>query len=576
MRLRNALLQYQPCSNAFALDTAILNWILHFLPGTHLKTYRRFLRPGALAAALLVLLAGCGGSTVDAPALQPSLLAAVSSTGTSTTFSGNRSAYTITPSGNTFSVKDNATGVPTLIATTVETLVFADVSVNLNIGKSALTISAADLNTLIEIYIGFFGRVADADGLKFWIDKRAAGWSLELIANSFYDAAISPQYSALTGYAPGMSDRNFITIVYRNVLYRPTPDTAGVDYWLAWLAQPNRSRGALVLEMLTAAHAFKGNAEFGFVPDRLDNLITVGKFATVQQGLNFSTYAQSVAIATKVTPTDTTAALAEVGVADTAFNLPTYLWASGAGADVLMYRKPTTITITGQNLDQGISMTAPACSGIAEVAGGTATRRSFTCTPTATGTLQFSVSKSADSSILLLLNAVIPQPQITMKTSMGDMVLELNPVNAPITTNNFLVYVNESFYTNTLIHRSVNSGIHIIQGGGFNTSFVQKPTYAPIKLEVPNGLLNKRGTIAMARLSSPVDSATAQFFINTQDNGFANDNLNGYAVFGYVVSGMDVAERIQVAPTTTGSAAGTTFQDIPYPIITVYSVTQTK
>lgn len=149
-------------------------------------------------------------------------------------------------------------------------------------------------------------------------------------------------------------------------------------------------------------------------------------------------------------------------------------------------------------------------------------------------------------------------PRIKFETTMGDFVLELDPVKAPVTTANFLKYVEAKFYDNLLFHRIVKkppSGIGVIQGGGFKLEEgipTQQKTFSPIVNEANNGLSNKRGTISMARTAAP-NSATSQFFINTVDNealdpgGF---DANGYAVFGKIVEGMEVIDKIGAVATT--------------------------
>jgi peptidyl-prolyl cis-trans isomerase A (cyclophilin A) len=140
-------------------------------------------------------------------------------------------------------------------------------------------------------------------------------------------------------------------------------------------------------------------------------------------------------------------------------------------------------------------------------------------------------------------------PQVLIKTSMGDITLELYPDKAPITVKNFLAYVDEKAYDGTVFHRVIDS--FMIQGGGFTPDGKEKPTNSPIKLESNNGLKNEKYTIAMARTSVP-DSATDQFFINVNNNEFLNYGARdaGYAVFGKVVRGMDVVDAIAKVKTT--------------------------
>jgi len=143
------------------------------------------------------------------------------------------------------------------------------------------------------------------------------------------------------------------------------------------------------------------------------------------------------------------------------------------------------------------------------------------------------------------------QPRVRMQTNMGDIVIELNRDKAPKSVDNFLRYVKEGHYDGTVFHRVIPN--FMIQGGGFTQDLQQKSTHEPINNEANNGLKNKRGTIAMARTSDP-HSATAQFFINVVDNDFLDHTDPtprgwGYTVFGTVVEGMDVVDKIAKVPT---------------------------
>ena len=153
------------------------------------------------------------------------------------------------------------------------------------------------------------------------------------------------------------------------------------------------------------------------------------------------------------------------------------------------------------------------------------------------------------------------QTKVKFTTSLGDIVIALNSEKAPLSVANFLTYVNEGFYNGTIFHRVIKG--FMAQGGGFDTSFNQKAVHGPIQNEADNGLPNTRGSIAMARTNDP-HSATAQFFINYKDNGFLNHSGKnasgwGYAVFGEVIEGMDVVDKMAEQP--TGNRGG--HQDVP-------------
>ncbi len=164
------------------------------------------------------------------------------------------------------------------------------------------------------------------------------------------------------------------------------------------------------------------------------------------------------------------------------------------------------------------------------------------------------------AALLVTSTALAANPQVELKTNMGSIVIELYPDKAPKTVENFLQYVKDGHYKGTIFHRVIPG--FMIQGGGFNPDFVQKPTRAPIRNEANNGLKNDVGTLAMARTSDP-NSATAQFFINVADNQPLNYSPAnpGYAVFGKVVKGMDVVNRIAGVPTGRGPVPP--HQDVP-------------
>ncbi len=168
-------------------------------------------------------------------------------------------------------------------------------------------------------------------------------------------------------------------------------------------------------------------------------------------------------------------------------------------------------------------------------------------------------SCAAALSFALASTAAQANPDVLFKTSLGDIKVELDPAKAPKTVDNFLSYVRAGHYNGTVFHRVIPG--FMIQGGGFTPDLKEKPTNAPIPLESKSGLKNVAGTIAMARTSDP-NSATSQFFINTVNNAsldFPNPDGNGYAVFGKVVSGMDVVQKIQTVPTHSDGM----MQDVP-------------
>lgn len=194
------------------------------------------------------------------------------------------------------------------------------------------------------------------------------------------------------------------------------------------------------------------------------------------------------------------------------------------------------------------------------------------CQVTATGPLPISI-RAANGGFLYSTTLTVPKPQVTLVTSSGTAVIELNPDVAPTTVNNFLGYVNKGYYSSTLFHRVIAG--FVIQGGGYTAGMIKKEGQdAPIPLEADKGLLNTRGTVAMARTSDP-NSATSELFVNLVDNpslDYQNANSPGYAVFGTVVQGMNVVDAI--AGVSTGTVGG--FSDVPTTDVTISVARQTK
>lgn len=161
-------------------------------------------------------------------------------------------------------------------------------------------------------------------------------------------------------------------------------------------------------------------------------------------------------------------------------------------------------------------------------------------------------------------------PVVVMETSMGTIKIQLDDGHAPNTVKNFLEYVDDKHYDGTVFHRVIED--FMIQGGGFEPGLKEKKTKEPIKNEAPNELSNKRGTIAMAR-TNDLNSATAQFFINVKDNPFLDDPQRPYCVFGKVVEGLDVVDKIRKVKTTrVVGPRGQPMADVPEKDVVIKSV----
>ena len=246
---------------------------------------------------------------------------------------------------------------------------------------------------------------------------------------------------------------------------------------------------------------------------------------------------------------------------------------SDIAVNQLKYGQPSQFTLTGNFSDNEINVSTKNCKGLALVAGGTTTSKSVTCTISAAGTgVVILEAKLADGTVLKSVSFDVPNPQVSLVTNLGSMVVELNPTATPLSTDNFLQYVNSKFYDNTIIHRIVTTGIFVAQGGWLSpTPAVQPGQKAAIALEVNKGLSNLKGTIAMAR-SAELNSATSQFYFNLADNVALDTAGGGYAVFGKVVAGAEVLDAMANVKTITAFGLA----DFPASNVIVLSATQTK
>lgn len=233
-------------------------------------------------------------------------------------FGGARSQYVLSSTGQGHLVQDTSPGrdgTDTLAA--VEMLVFSDSTVDLTMGQKAAAISASDLQTLEELYVGFFNRIPEAAGLRYWIGQLESGVTLRSVADQFYSAGV--QFDV---FSEDMTEAEFITVIYANVLGRTgatAPNSQEIGYWQGWLHTGTHSKGAMVLEMLSNSHTgFTGHPEFGWVVDLLDNKAEVADYFAVRQGLSYTdpqtNIARGIEIAAAITPSDTAAAIALIGV----------------------------------------------------------------------------------------------------------------------------------------------------------------------------------------------------------------------------------------------------------------------
>lgn len=283
----------------------------------------------AFSAALLATLFACGGNVQQNPST-PTLKSAppAAPADITATFTGPRNNYRIVRTTTGFTVKDLVGNGGDVTLTNHTIAKFSNMFISLTAGDQSKTISASDLKTLTELYIAFFNRVPDGNGMIYWIGQIRSGRKIEDLANNFYDAAII--FSDVTGYKADMSNADFVKIIYKNVLGRDEVDAEGMAYWTDALVKPAgtvgaETRGTLIRTIINSAHTFKGHETLGWVADLLDNKVSVGLYFSIQHGINYNTDNESISegvkIASLITPTDINAAKAKIGVTDALFDL---------------------------------------------------------------------------------------------------------------------------------------------------------------------------------------------------------------------------------------------------------------
>jgi peptidyl-prolyl cis-trans isomerase A (cyclophilin A) len=242
-------------------------------------------------------------------------------------------------------------------------------------------------------------------------------------------------------------------------------------------------------------------------------------------------------------------------------------------AKTLRYGQQAVIQVAGQYLRADMTAETGLCKNpVFNTAQSVPGLAVLNCSVTTTGVQAITITGS-NGQTLYKGSLTVPQPQVLLATSAGNITVELNPSAAPATVNNFLSYVGSGYYRSTLFHRVIAG--FVAQGGGYTTGLVKKPgQLAPIALESNKGLLNSRSSLAMARTSVP-NSATSEFFINLVDNvslDYQSESNPGYAVFGKVVQGMDIVDAIAAAQTSTVNG----FANVPLKEVTITLALQTQ
>ncbi len=274
---------------------------------------------------LVILLGACGGGSggVDR---DPMNLVVESATSAGEAriapMPGRRADFRISRSAAGFLVTRTSTGQGWMLDSDL-LLQFDDMSVNLRMGAAASLLPTAQVDELIELYIAFFNRIPDALGLEYWIGQVYGGMPIDRVAEAFYSAAVAA--SGDTGYSASMSNSDFVSVIYKNVLGRQVPDPEGLAYWTNALDTGIATRGSLVGTMLKSAHSFKSDPAFGWVAALIDNKKEVGRWVSMWQGISYPSASESIqkgkALAAAVTANDVWAAIELVATPQVDFNL---------------------------------------------------------------------------------------------------------------------------------------------------------------------------------------------------------------------------------------------------------------
>lgn len=284
-----------------------------------IRATQKIIQIYAIAALLGVSLIGCGGGNRITPHLEAKLSSVLASPPEENTpqFSGSRNSHRIRKDMNGNILVWNWQNQVVTLPSTTKSINFTDFKVNLTIAETIKQIEPIKVDALIELYIAYFSRVPDADGLEYWIKEFHAGHSLEEIGKSFYAAAL--QSPELTRYASTISNTDFVTRIYKNVLHRD-PDTDGLNYWVKSLDTGIETRGSLVKTMLSAAKTTKPGTEFGWVKELLEKQVEFSRIFAIEQGLNYRSFESNIRettkFASKIFPSDYRTPLSSLGKLD--------------------------------------------------------------------------------------------------------------------------------------------------------------------------------------------------------------------------------------------------------------------
>ena len=373
-------------------------------------------------SSLSFLLVACGGQqkTIE----QSASLASPPSMAPTTplSFLGTRDNYRIIVNGTSVSVTDTTGAEAPRSASLSDKLSFSDVSVDLSLSAVLSASTESQLRSLIELYIAFFNRVPDAEGMHYWLQQMIDGKTLLQIADSFY--AAGKLYPDLTGYSDSLSNSEFVKILYKNVLGRSgttAPSTSEIDYWANDIQSGRQSRSSVVIAMLTSARSLANDPSVGWVTRLLNNKINVGRFIAIEQGLSYlnpvDNINKSIAIAALISADSTEQALLGLPVADTTFSL-----------SKTVPSMPNLNSITAGDGSLSLNFSAPSRNG-----GSTIT--SYTAACSSNGSI---ITKSASSSPILvsgLNNGSVYACSIKASNAQGDSDASSSLSGTPTTSS---------------------------------------------------------------------------------------------------------------------------------------------
>lgn len=310
-----------------------------------------------LTASILIfvscIVSGCGGSNPQYVS-NDQIIKPPPTTAGIVSINGTRNNFNVRRTQENVLVFDKNNQVPPYELGTPSLLFFNDAHINLNISTQAQKLNTAQIQNLIELYIAFFNRVPDGDGLGYWMTQLSSGRSIELIVDDFYDAGI--QASTYTGYSKEMSNADFIKIIYKNVLGRtgPTePTLSEINYWANEVQSGKQTKSNVIISMLNSARTFAHDPQYAWVTHLLDNKIAVGRYFAIQQGLSYASMEENISrgmiILNAVSANDTSEAIKLIGVDDpnfdagiTAPEVPQNVYAVAKNSSIIFSFDPPT------------------------------------------------------------------------------------------------------------------------------------------------------------------------------------------------------------------------------------------